>query len=139
MQTTTNHSTHNLRWTQYPQFAGMVAGVDYTMGGLFNIDSWGWYYEVTFTKTGVTGLVRQQYGDIEAVKVPSKRGFKLHVCGTSHWVKYGRVRKGAGLMWADRMSWNTKGSIYSLADKCAGLPSWGERMTLAYSMTTVAA
>lgn len=119
---TMDTTTHNMYWTTMTQFAGMTAGTDYRVGPLFDVDGgWGKHYEVVFTKTGVTALVKQRDGWLDAVKVPSKRGFKLHVCGLTHWTKWGRIRKGAGLMWADRMSWASRDCMYRLASMAVGL------------------
>ena len=113
--------THNMYWTTMEQFAGMQQGRDYTVGPLFDVGGgWGTHYEVVFAQTGVKALVKQRDGWLDAVTVPSPRSFKLYVCGLSHWYKWGRIRKGAGLWWSGRKSWISRESMYSLANKCIG-------------------
>lgn len=78
---------------------------------------------------GAVALIRK--GDVDAVKVPTARGFALHVWGCSHWTKWGSIKKGAGLVWADRKSWKETHCLLALWTLCGVDPA------LAYSSSTV--
>ena len=70
---------------------------------------------------GAVALIRK--GEVDAVKVPTARGFTLHVCGLTHWTKWGSIKKGAGLVWADRKSWKETHCLMTLWTLCGANPA----------------
>ena len=94
---------------------------NYTVGPMFNPGpnplGWGEHYEVRFPN-GTIALVDKRYEHIQAVKVPGKRGHRLHVNGLSHWKKWGSIKKGAGLAWTGRKTWTSLQCRWALWQLC---------------------
>ena len=98
---------------------------NYTVGNTFKPGEdvlrkylgWGEHYEVHFDN-GAIALVDKRYEHIQAVKVPGKRGHRLHVNGLSHWKKWGTIRKGAGLAWTGRKTWTSLECRWALWQLC---------------------
>lgn len=78
---------------------------------------WGEHYEVHFAN-GSIALVDKRHDSVQAVRVPGKRGYRLHVNGQSHWRKWGRFNKGAGIAWTGRKGWNTLDCPWRLWQYC---------------------
>ena len=83
---------------------------------------WGWgkHYEVRFAN-GVIALVDCYRNQVQAVKVPGKRGYRLHVNGQSHYRKWSGAR-GAGIAWTGRKGWNTIGCPWRVWQYCKAAP-----------------
>ena len=80
--------------------------------------AWGWgqHYTVRFAN-GAIALVDSHRDQIQAVRVPGKRGYRLHVNGQTHYKKWSG-RRGAGLAWTGRKGWNTIDCPWRLWQYC---------------------
>ena len=84
---------------------------------------WGWdeHYEVHFAN-GAIALIDCHRDQIQAVKVPGKRGYRLHVNGQTHYKKWSKFSRGAGIAWTGRKGWNTIDCPWRVWQYCKSTP-----------------
>jgi len=110
-------------WQEHLKGISYHVGTDFHPGDMFADGSPHWrskHCEIRFPN-GSIALVNKYRNCIEAVKVPGKRGYRLHVNGQTHWKKWGRINKGVGPVWADRKGWNTLECPWALWQYCKEL------------------